>query len=135
MPYLRESQSPFLKSIFSRRDHEPLYVAIPSLAEAEEKPPLPVIVLTPSTPTDADGPPLVYPAGRLPQPNARLYFCDDGEEDSMLEQVSRWTRFSSRTARVAALLGLIGFIIFVHCVITRKLVPWEEEIATANGHH
>jgi len=130
MPSLRGSRSPFLKNIFSRRDFEPLYVGIPSGAEVEEKPPLPVIVLTPSTPTDSDGPAFAYPAGRLPQPNARLYFCDEGEEDFTLTK-----RPSSRATRVAALLGLIALIIVVHCVITRILVPQEEEIATANLQH
>jgi len=133
MPSLRGSQSPFLKNVFSRRELEPLYVAIPSRVEVDEKPPLPVIVLTPSTPTDADGPALAYPAGRLPQPNARLYFCndgDDGEDDFALKQVSSWQGICiySRMARVAALLGLVALLILVHCVITRIVAPREEEM-------
>jgi len=138
MPSLREgAQSPFMKRIFSQRDFEPLYVAIPSRADVEEKPSLPVIVLTPSTPTDTEGPPPVYPAGRLPQPNARLYFCDgadDGEEDFTLKPVSRWSGLGipSRTARVSALLGLIAIIVLVQYVLVHVLMP-QEEVATASA--
>jgi hypothetical protein len=97
-----------------------------------------MIVLTPSTPTDPDGPPLVYPAGRLPQPNSRLYFCDDvddGEEDYTLKPASRWAgaRISSRAARVAALLAFIAIIILVHYVVIHMLAPREEDIATASA--
>lgn len=138
MPSLREGpQSPFLKRIFSQRDFEPLYVAIPSRADVEEKASLPLIVLTPSTPTDPDGPPLVYPAGRLPQPNARLYFCDedhDDEEDLTLKPASCWSgmRIPSRTARVSALLGLIAIIVLVQYVLVHVLMP-REEVATASA--
>jgi len=136
MPSIRGSQSPFLKTIFSRRDLEPLYVAIPSPADVEEKPSLPVIVLTPSTPTEQDTPPPVYPAGRLPQPNARLYFCDDDdvEEDFTLKPVSRWSRMriTSRTARVTVLLCLMAIIVLVQYAVVCMLTPQEEEPMTTS---
>lgn len=96
-----------------------------------------MIVLTPSTPTDPDGPPLMYPAGRLPQPHSRLYFCDDvddDEEDFTLKPTSRWAgaRVSPRVTRVAALLGLIAIIILVHYVVMHILSSREEETATAS---
>jgi hypothetical protein len=95
-----------------------------------------VIVLTPSTPTEQDTPPLVYPAGRLPQPNARLYFCDDDdvEEDFTLKPVSCWSRMrlTSRTARVTVLLCLMAIIVLVQYAVVRMLMPQEEEPMTAS---
>jgi len=139
MPSLIEGpQSPFLKSIFSRRDLDPLYVSIPLPAEVAEKHSLPVIVLTPSTPTDPDAPPPVYPAGRLPQPNARLYFCDDDggdiEQDFTLKPVSRWggPRISSRTVRLIALMGFMATIALLHYLVIRVLALRDEEITTTN---
>lgn len=98
-----------------------------------------MIVLTPSTPTDGDHPP-IYPAGRLPQPNARYAFCDDGtgelldlddQEDSTLKPVSRWPRLSSRAARVSVLFGVVAAIALVHFVVIRALAPSDDELATA----
>lgn len=112
----------------------------------DEKPHVPVITLTPSTPTDNDHLQF-YPAGRLPPPNARHYFCDDGsgeldfdnEIDTTLKPVSRWPRLlpvsmSTRTARISALLGFLGVVALVHFLVIRTLIPRDDELATDGAH-
>lgn len=135
-----------LKGFFSRREMEPLYVEIPSRSssETDEKPAVPTIVLTPSTPTEFEP---RYPAGRLPAPNARWYFCDDGEADKLeydaqgqyddptLKPVSRWPRLnfglSSRSARLVGLLVVVGTIALVHFSVLRMSATGDDdELAT-----
>lgn len=106
-----------------------------SLETDEEKPAVPTIVLTPSTPTE--GAPPRYPAGRLPAPNARWYFCDDdeaklefdGQEDPTLKPISRWP-LSTRSARIAVLLAVVGLVALVHFLVIRMVVPGDDELAT-----
>ena len=88
-----------------------------------------MIILTPSTPTDADYAP-VYPAGRLPPP--QHYYLDEVIEDATLKPVSRWPwqysskcLASSRTARVAGLMAVVGLIVLVHFVVMRAFADNE----------
>lgn len=142
--YTARPQSPFLKSIFARRDVEPLYVGtylfksalhtiprfirmllleIPSKDESEEKPHgVPEIVVTPSTPTEANAPSL-YPHGRLPRRGLQLYEEELCGEDFTLKPVPRFgcaNKSTSRLLRVSVLLAIVAVIIIVHIAVVRS---------------
>lgn len=103
-------------------DHSLL--AIPSRFEDEEekeKATPPLIMVTPSTPTDCDAPPL-YPAGRLPQ-HQNCWLDEEIEIDQTLKPVSRWPWrcLSTRTCRVLTIMTVLALIALLHFVVIRAV--------------
>jgi len=121
MPSLPEDvQSPLLQSFFTRkRDALPLVLDISRLLE--EKPPLPQIVVTPSTPQTEERP-FEYPFGRLKvHPDFDEDDFDD-EDASFLHETSpiqtKWRALVPvRTLRITCVLGVILGLVAVHLFI------------------
>lgn len=102
-------------------DHSLL--AIPSRFEDEEekeKATPPMIMVTPSTPTESDAP--LYPAGRLPQ-HQNCWLDEEIEIDQTLKPVSRWPWrcLSTRTCRVFTLMTVLALIALIHFVVIKAV--------------
>ncbi|KAF8341448.1 uncharacterized protein EI90DRAFT_3116572 [Cantharellus anzutake] len=120
MPLLSGTQSPFLQNVFTRpQDVRPLAIDISALTR--EKPPLPQIVITPSTPLTEEKP-FEYPFGRLKSYPIYHEDDEDDEDNPLLREPApirpKWkTLIPLRALRIACIFGVILGLVAFHLIL------------------